>query len=80
MNYTISQEAMNRSSKCNLGFACQRPGWQPCGTVKKIISERLLEVDGAASRGRTCYYGVPYGSGFYCTCPARMEIFRNYGV
>ena len=80
MDYHVSPEMLENSVKCNHDFACQTPSWQPCGTVKKTINANMFELDINLENTWPCPYGVSFRDGFYCTCPTRCAIFRQYGV
>jgi hypothetical protein len=80
MDYHVSPELLEKSAKCNQDFACQKPFWKPCGTVKKTINDRMFELGVNLQNLWPCHYGVAFGDGLYCTCPTRLEIFKQYGV
>jgi hypothetical protein len=79
MDQPIDIEILKSASKCSRRRACQQPDGLPLGEPKALISDRLLELDAQSPCDSYAYpYNVTFGAGFFCTCPARIEIFMKY--
>ena len=81
MVHLVDEGILKSASKCPRQQACQRPDSLPLGRPKALISDRLLELDTVSPCDNyDCPYNVTFGAGFFCTCPARIEIFRRYFI
>jgi len=80
MKIEVNETVINRTTHCDHDFLCLSNGWKQCGTVKALIADKLLYVQPDPGQQRTCSYRVLFGGGCYCTCPARIEIYNQYGI
>lgn len=80
MSYAVSEEVKNRTTRCLNNFRCSSNGdvWTACHIVN-VIGE-FLEIDKCQCAGKQCSYLMPYGSSYYCLCPTRNEIYKNYSI
>jgi hypothetical protein len=56
-------------------FTCYKSGFQNNCKVKTIVPGKLIEC--LDEGGRTCVYGLPYGSAIFCQCPLRNYAAEN---
>lgn len=80
MRMPVSQTVLQETIHCDHDFLCQKPKWMPCGPVSREVEGVLLYKGVTDLSRRPCSYYVDFGGGDYCTCPARLEIYRRYGV
>jgi hypothetical protein len=78
MALQISQEALNATTQCPHDFQClAAEGYALCPGEKLIPGNGLFV---AAVGKLDDPYRVPFGTGYICTCPVRIEIYTQYGV
>lgn len=80
MKVTVSEEAIARAAKCTRGYICRREDWTPCGRVTARLEGALIIQELHEKKGPFCAYHVQYGTDHCCTCPARIEIHKRFGV
>lgn len=80
MHCPVPMDIIEKTTCCIKGFPCQKPEWEPRGKIIYAFSDKLLQIDSDEYERRVCKYFVSFGSGHYCTCPTRMEIFNRYKV
>lgn len=78
MDITISEEILKKATKCDKDCRCLSSGGKD---VCKVISSVGPEVKFIDCTGKeSCPYCLPFGNGFMCTCPVRLELHNKYGI
>ena len=80
MKIEVNENVINKTTHCDHEFICLEDEWTQCGVVKTLITDKLLYVHFEWGQQRACSYRVPFGNGYYCTCPTRIEIYKRYGI
>jgi len=80
MKIEVNENVIDKTTHCDHDFLCLSDEWKQCGIVKALIADNLLYVDFDWGQRRNCSYMVSFGSGYYCTCPIRIEIYKRYGI
>lgn len=80
MKIELNEDVINRTTHCDHDFLCLSDEWKQCGVVKTLIAGKLLYVQLDSAQPRTCSYMVSFGDGYYCTCPIRVEIYKQFGI
>lgn len=78
MGLAVSQEILDRTTKCANGLSCLDTG--NCGNREpcEIIYEAGREVLFLKSKeSLNCPYRLPFGLGQICTCPTRYALAGN---
>lgn len=78
MKFEISESTVAAASECRKGHAC-------LGTHAKDLCKVEHCVDGKLHFVRcrhhdACGYQRSFGSGAFCACPVRQELFNKYGL
>jgi hypothetical protein len=78
MRYTISEETIKKTTKCNKDMKCLVVG--KCGdcAIEKEIGGRTMYIKMRATD--ICPYMISFGNGFICTRSTRQELHERYGV
>lgn len=79
MDYVISKETGNRTTKCAYNLECMKNNeWNTC-SIESLLSNDFLIINNKCGK-EDCLYSMKFGYSYYfCRCPARREIYRNYG-
>ena len=78
MGYEIRRSILAEATLCPHGYACLSTG---DGHVRQ--AERLIPGDGVFIPGPAdvgCPYAERCPGGVSCSCPVRIELFKNYGM
>jgi hypothetical protein len=78
MSYSISEETLKNTTKCDKDMQCLVDG--KCGDciIENVIEGRTVFIK---TRGpNLCPYMISFGNGFICTCPTRYELHERYGL
>ena len=70
MKLDVSQEAIDRTTKCPHNMACLETGQCPCRVLFGGEKELILKIFCA----KDCPYSKPYDLGVLCTCPVHCEL------
>jgi hypothetical protein len=74
---TEIEEIMERM-ECPTHFKCYRSGFENICTVKTVVPGKLIEC--LDENGKSCTFGLHYGSAILCQCPLRNYVAKNLGV
>jgi hypothetical protein len=75
----VSDEAKQSTQYCTKDFACLNGNRDVLCKVEKCFREHVLFV--ACLQQGYCCYQRRYGfTGYVCTCPVRMEIYKEYHI
>jgi len=79
MTYVVNKETEMRTTRCPHNSRCLNDdGWTSC-SIQNVMGE-FLEINKCGCDKRQCNYLMPYGFSYYCLCPVRHEIYKNYGI
>jgi hypothetical protein len=78
----VKKKLLEKSYRCNHEHSCKSYNWQSCGSIDESISDMILHIAKPDQEKlmHECNYHLPFGGDHYCTCPARMYIYKNFGV
>lgn len=77
MKFKLEADILNQTSKCNRDFSCLNGDKGCMCDVDYMINESLLYVK--PPDNRACDYKISFGySAYYCSCPTRREIYKQY--
>jgi hypothetical protein len=71
-------ENLKKTTKCEKDFACLSHEIGCVCSVEEYRDEMLLFVK--APPDKECMYKMPLGDSFFCVCPMRTELYRQYAV
>ncbi len=77
MNFTISKEIIQETSKCEYYFSCLKPeeySRYPTCTVDYANGHNILFLK--EDKWLPCPYQLPFGFGMVCTCPTHFAIHK----
>lgn len=78
MDFKISKEIINETSKCEYHFSClkseEHPNYPIC-TVDYANGHNILFLK--EDKSQPCSYQLPFGFGMVCTCPAHFAIHKT---
>ncbi|MBC8481751.1 MAG: hypothetical protein H8D47_03705 [Planctomycetes bacterium] len=66
------KQLISKVKSCKRNFACTRAGFNDVPKGSIINGGELVEC--YEDRAKNCNHSVPYGSGYYCSCPVRLFI------
>lgn len=76
MKLEIDQEVLAKADQCTKNFRC-------CSGAPEDLCEAELILTGeqffVCKSPDICAYKLPFGTGFFCTCPVRRAIYDKYG-
>jgi hypothetical protein len=61
--------------QCLKGFACYKSPSENICKTRDIGMEQYLECLDANAEG--CEFSLPFGDGYFCTCPVQLYITKN---
>lgn len=67
---------MAEGMECPRGFKCRKSGFKQIGKVRLLADGKVIEC--LEEDGRSCKFGLFFGSGVFCECPLRQYIARNF--
>lgn len=79
MAYKIPDEILQQAKRCMFNYKCQEENcnFQMCEIERNIQDKALLIKKRAKD---FCPYCSKYGYNEFCTCPVRIEIFKNIAI
>lgn len=78
MGLAVSQEILDRTTKCTKGFTCLDTGNGGNRGLCEVAYEAGREVLFLKSKeSLNCPYRLPFGLGQICTCPTRYALEVN---
>jgi hypothetical protein len=78
LQYTIDDEICSQASYCRQGKVClSDPEHRMCA-VTQCVNREVLFVCGT-NRG-ICDYRMSFGNSYICSCPIRIELYRQHKV
>ena len=78
MKYQASDGAQKATTKCTKAFACLKENGTPLCAVEHCINGEIYFLK--CLRDIICSYQNSFGTGHYCTCPTRKELFNKYKI
>lgn len=78
----VNKSTLKNSKRCNNEYLCEAEVWAPCGQINESISDMILHIESLDNEKMLyrCNYHLPFGGDHYCTCPARMYIYKEFGI
>lgn len=82
LTITVKEDKLEKSYRCNQDYLCKSKTWKTCGKMDETVIDKIIHIDESYDENRMmlCNYHLPFGGDNYCTCPARMYIYKKYGV
>jgi len=74
----LSDDILRKAADCNRNFSCLDLKKRDMCEAEYALNDKFLFVKGNGPI--YCSYRMFYGDGRVCTCPVRMEIYRQYHV
>ena len=81
-NIIVEQKEINSAYRCNNNNSCASGNWESCGLISESVNDIILHIDEPHLEKKMylCNYYLPFGGDNYCTCPARMYIYKKFGI
>jgi len=81
-NFKIDEKVLKSAVRCEEDCACTKNDWESCGKISESDSGMILLIEEAENEDKmhACKYHLPFGGEHYCICPARLYIYKNFGV
>lgn len=78
----VDKNVLKSAIRCNLDCSCTKDGWESCAKIDEAVCDMILHIDETDNENKmhSCKYHLPFGGEHYCICPARMYIYKNFGV
>lgn len=78
MRYKIDDSIVKRATKCGKDNACLKDVKYPlCSVKQRIEYSDIIFI--CSDELNLCNFKFPFGSGYICSCPVRIEIYKRYG-
>jgi hypothetical protein len=79
MALKVSDEAIEKTTKCSWNYGCLDDNSPKCSANKSICKvkhavDKFLFINW---NHEDCSYKLPLGDDFLCTCPVRIEIYKS---
>jgi len=78
MDIKISDDTLKKTTKCNKDFACLSSKTCDVCKVTHSLGPEVKFID--CKEQRVCPYCLPFGDGFMCTCPVRLELHNKHEI
>ena len=76
MNFTIADNVLKETTKCNKNFSCLSCDKKCLCTVTHVVGNYgILFID--SNTPTFCPYKMPFGDSYFCACPTRCEITKQ---
>ncbi len=79
MRYSVDRKTLDRAVRCDKDFRCMEEESDEPGAVICEIGTNIL-VTLCGLRPWCPYFRPIRGIEGFCTCPARIELYKNYGI
>ena len=78
----VQKEKLEESYRCNQDYLCKSKNWKTCSKMDETVIDMIIHIDEPYNEQRMmlCNYHLNFGGDNYCTCLARMYIYKKYGV
>ena len=76
MDLSISEDSIRKTSKCPHSYKCLNGQASRLCRPENSITGYGVFVDSEVAG--PCPYKLPFGYGWICKCPVRIEIFERY--
>jgi len=78
MRHHISDESLKATTHCEKAFSCLEEDRNGLCEVEHCVSETVHFIK--RLNDLSCFYQQPFGSGHFCACPTRKELFNRYKI
>ncbi|MBW8039443.1 MAG: hypothetical protein FVQ85_05535 [Planctomycetes bacterium] len=69
------QEIM-QDMQCPTDFDCYTSGFENLGKIGIVGDAKLVEC--LEEKAKTCTFGLPFVLGYFCNCPLRYYVAKNF--
>ncbi|MFH0977341.1 MAG: hypothetical protein V1874_16295 [Spirochaetota bacterium] len=76
MNFTIEDETIKATIKCNASFSCLKSDAHNLCKIERVISDKIHFINNKSRT--TCNYITYFGDSIICSCPVRKEIYNRH--
>ena len=77
-HYTVSEETIAETKRCNKGFSCLNGQREDLCQVETCINDKVHFIK--CLNEEPCSYKGNFGDGVLCYCPTCKEIYNKHGV
>ena len=77
-HYTVSEETIAETKRCNKGFSCLNGQRENLCQVETCINGKVHFIK--CLNEESCSYKGTFGDGVICYCPTRKELYNKHGV
>jgi hypothetical protein len=78
VDIAINEDILKKTTDCTNNFSCLSGEKECLCEARGMAGYNSLFINPKSNRD--CTYLNPFGSSFFCFCPTRNEIYRQYGV
>lgn len=78
MKIEIDQKVLDATKACDKDFICLNGSPACFCPVKLCVDGQIHFVEYVEDR--RCRYRMQFGSGYFCACPTRKEIYNRYQI
>jgi uncharacterized pyridoxamine 5'-phosphate oxidase family protein len=78
MEQEIDQNIIKGAGQCHNAFCCLSAATRKVCKIRLCMEDKLYFVDKAADK--KCRYIKESGKAYICSCPARKELYRKWGI
>ena len=76
----VSRDILKETTRCSHGFRCQTAKGKPLCPVTRVVAGKLLCANIGKNCRRPCSYFAGHNGDHFCTCPTRIEMYKQYQV
>jgi hypothetical protein len=77
MDLKVPQKILEQTKNCEKNFNCLANNTR---NVCKVVHANGQNVLFIKKNPRSCFYKIPFGSSYICSCPTRHEIYKRYSI
>ena len=80
--FKIKKTLLKSSNRCDKNYICNTGIWKSCSKMGEVISDMIIHIDESYDENRMllCAYHIPFSGDHYCSCPARMYIYKKFNI
>lgn len=72
----LEEKVLKEAVKCIDDYSCLSGNGKCLCQIDYVVEDELFFVK--PERKKICNYMISFGFSYYCSCPARQEIYRLY--
>lgn len=79
MDIKIKEETLRNTRKCNKDFSCLSNCKQKdlCKVLSRAGNDRDFRI---LNKNSECHYRMRFGDSYTCTCPTRIDLYREHQI